>query len=122
VTGSFAVAVGPIDPGPVFVDALVQPPEAPAPAGTETGPAGVLAVTLPPPPPLDLADRGYFAEDLLRLELLLVEPRDGTVRARKTVTREVDVRDSKAVRDLVTSALDDPSGWAPPAPPAVAAG
>lgn len=110
------VQLGPPCPGPGPVGVVsVGPDLAPSPPGPDG------AVPLPPPPPLELEERGYFARDLLRLELLVVDPRDGTVRAAKTVTRKVDVRDGRAVRTLVGAALDDPAGWwrasAPSSPP-----
>lgn len=111
-----AVSVGPVEPAPQPVEAVEAPwPDA---QGPEAFAADAVMVTLPPPPPLELADRGYFASDLLRLELLLVDPRDATVRAVKTVAREVDVRDRKAVRAILAAALDEPAGWSPGPDPA----
>jgi hypothetical protein len=108
---------GPLPLGPAEPLAALGPEEAEPPLDGEPleldGPEEEPTVTVAPPPPLDLADRGYFAGDLLRLELLLVDPRDGQVLASKTVSREVDVRDAHAVRTLVSRALDEPRGWAP---------
>jgi hypothetical protein len=58
-----------------------------------------------------VADRGYFAGDLLRLELTLVDRRTGTPLWVKTVECDADPRDPAAVRALLDGALDDPSGW-----------
>ena len=111
------VSVGPVEPAPPPAEAMELEPAGAPPLADAQGPeplaAGVVMVTLPPPPPLQLADRGYFARDLLRLELLLVDPLDATVRAVKTVTRTVDVRDGRAVREILVAALDEPAGWSP---------
>jgi hypothetical protein len=124
------VQLPPIEDGPPPAPAepfeALEPPEAEPPldAGTlePDGPPEEPTVTVAPPPPLDLSDRGYFAGDLLRLELLLVDPDDGAVLSSKTVTRDVDVRDARAVRAIVARALDEPRGWVSRRRPAPAPG
>lgn len=71
----------------------------------------VATVTLPPPRPLEVEKRGFFAGDQLRLELMLVDPQGGAVRWVKSVERDVDVRDAAAVRKVLDGAFADPDGW-----------
>ncbi|HET8539951.1 MAG TPA: hypothetical protein VFL83_08785 [Anaeromyxobacter sp.] len=73
-------------------------------------------VTLPPPPPLEVARRGFFARDSTRLELTLVDRATGRPLWVKTVERGIDLRDPGAVRALLDSALDAPDGWEPAQP------
>jgi len=104
-------------PSPGWVEAGGGPgssPAAPVPVPAGPVPPGAppaWTVVLPSPRPLDVADRGYFAGDLLRLELTLVDRRTGTPLWVKTVERDADPRDPAAVRALLDGALDDPSGW-----------
>ncbi len=70
-------------------------------------------VSLPPPRPLDVADRGFFAGDALRLELVVVDPRNGTPLWTKVVEGNVDPRDARAVRRLLDRALADEAGRVP---------
>jgi hypothetical protein len=70
-------------------------------------------VSLPQPPPLDVADRGFFAGDALRLELVVVDRRDGTPLWSKVVEAKVDPRDARAVRRLLDHALAEEAGWMP---------
>lgn len=91
---------------------VVEPGGSPAPAGT-----GSPGIALPPPRPLDVDHRSFFAKDLLRLELTLVERASGAPLWVKTVEAEVDPRDANAVQALLDAALDDPKGWAPAVAP-----
>jgi hypothetical protein len=112
------VAVGPGGDGspPVEVVAVepVQwtdspPPSPPAPAAER-----ISAVTLPAPSPLSPETRRFFDGDWLRLELVVVDARTGTVRWTKTVTDEVDVRDPRKVRRAIDDALAREDGWYAP--------
>ncbi|HEY6098856.1 MAG TPA: hypothetical protein VIW03_05475 [Anaeromyxobacter sp.] len=86
-------------------------PQVPAPDAT--APAEHAAITLPPPPPLDLRDRGFFEGDTLRLELVVVDRRDGTPLWTKVVDGAVDPRDAHAVEQLLGDAVADGYGWIP---------
>lgn len=72
---------------------------------------GAGELTLPPPEPLEVDRRGFFAKDLLRLELTLVDRHTGAPLWVKTVEAQTDPRDAAAVQALLDAALDDPSGW-----------
>jgi hypothetical protein len=112
--------------------AVPAPPEGPPPAAVwgesvVTAPppprarpeAAVTEVVLPAPPPLEIGRRGFFDDDLTRLELTLVDRATGAPLWVKTVEKDVDPRDAKAVRALLDAALDAPGGWEPaPAAPA----
>lgn len=74
-------------------------------------------LALPPPPPLDVDRRGFFAKDLLRLELTLVDRATGAPLWVKTVEGEIDPRSAEAVKALLDGALDDPRGWLPASTP-----
>jgi hypothetical protein len=118
--GSVAVGVdvqlvGPVPqngpPPAVWADTVEVPPPPPPPAlGAEVG-----EVALPPPLPLEVARRGFFAKDLTRLELTLVDRATGAPLWVKTVEKEIDPRDAGAVRALMDAALDTPGGWEPAA-------
>ncbi len=75
----------------------------------------IASVTLPPPRPLDVEGRGFFDGDQLRLELVLVDRHSGVPLWVKTIEENVDVRDARAVRQVLDRALADPSGWSAPA-------
>ncbi len=70
-------------------------------------------VALPPPAPLALGDRGFFAGDSLRLELVVVDRRDGTPLWTKVVEANADPRDAGAVRRELGRALSEQEGWIP---------
>jgi len=89
---------------PVPPEELGAGPEAPQQEEADT-------IWLPPLPPLELDERGFFAGDLLRLELTLVDRTTGEPLWVKRVEKEVDPRDPKAVRALLDGALDDGRGW-----------
>jgi hypothetical protein len=104
---------------------VVEPPHPWTPAGPapELAPSAELAaISLPPPRPLDLEERGFFAGDTLRLELAVVDRRTGAPLWTKEVEGEVDPRDAGAVEQLLAGALADVNGWVPgpslSAPPA----
>lgn len=104
-----------VEDGPVMVDAA-QPPYAwlPPPLAADEAQAmedAADAISLPPLPPLEVDDRGFFAGDTLRLELTLVDRATGEPVWVKRVEKDVDPRDPKAVRALLDRALDDPKGW-----------
>ncbi len=117
--------------GSIALDVGVQVEGGPAPqvasADAEWAYAGELAPPPPPPPlaaeeegevllaalpPLDVGQRGFFAKDLTRLELTLVDRATGAPLWVKTVERRIDPRDACAVRKLLDAALDDAAGWA----------
>lgn len=116
--GGVAVLVGadvqvPVDPaiGPppaVWSETVVAGPPPAFPAA-ET-PAEVV---LPPPPPLDLDRRGFFAGDSTRLELTLVDRATARPIWVKTVEGDCDPRDAAAVRALLDRGLGDAAGWEP---------
>jgi hypothetical protein len=107
------VGAPPNGPAPAgWSDSLVTAP--PPPPGADE--AAITHVMLPPPPPLEVARRGFFARDSTRLELTLVDRATGTPLWVKTVEKEIDPRDAKAVRALLDGALDAPGGWEPAAP------
>jgi hypothetical protein len=96
--------------------AYAEPPpvwdsQQPAPAWTP--PPELASISLPPPPPLDLERRGFFEGDMLRLELFVVDRRDGAPIWTKVVDGEVDPRDARAVGQLLSGALADSNGWNP---------
>jgi len=68
-------------------------------------------IWLPPLPPLEVDERGFFEGDLLRLELTLVDRTTGEPLWVKRVEKGVDPRDPKAVQALLDRGLDDPKGW-----------
>jgi hypothetical protein len=96
-----------------------QPPWAWAPAPLEDLAAADGApdeeeagtIWLPPLPPLEVDERGFFAGDLLRLELTLVDRTTGEPLWVKRVEQGADPRDARAVQALLDGALDDPKGW-----------
>jgi hypothetical protein len=95
---------------------VVEPPHPHEPLAAAPGPAEaseLAAVSLPPPRALDLERRGYFAGDLLRLELAVVDRRSGAAIWTKEVEGEVDPRDAAAVEKLLSAALADGKGWVP---------
>lgn len=75
----------------------------------------ITAVTLAPPPPLPVGDRGFWAGDETTLELVRVDRWTGLPRWVKTVRAGVDPRDAAAVRRLLDRALADEKGWQPAA-------
>jgi hypothetical protein len=109
-----------VEDGPVMVGAE-QPPYAWLPPSLDgaaeaeaeaTGEAEAeAAIRLPPLPPLELDERGFFDGDTLRLELTLVDRATGAPSWVKRVEKDVDPRDPRAVRALLDRALDDPKGW-----------
>lgn len=90
------------EPAPLGDLAAAPEAEEPEPADT---------IWLPPLPPLELDERGFFAGDLTRLELTLVDRLTGRPLWVKRVEKEVDPRDPRAVRALLDGALDDTRGW-----------
>jgi hypothetical protein len=106
-------------PQPDFSEPEPEPTSAPP--GPEAA-AEVAAISLPPLQPLEVERRGFFAGDALRLELTLVDRSTGDPLWVKTIEKDVDPRDGKAVRALVDGALDDPSGWLPATPAPAPAG
>jgi hypothetical protein len=105
-----------VDPPPVWGEPVSPPPPPPPPGGE------ITAVSLRPPPPLDLEQRGFFDGDTVRLELVVVDRHSGAPLWTKTVDGEIDPRDAAAVEQLLYDAVADQTGWAPavaaPAPPA----
>jgi hypothetical protein len=95
---------GPL-PAAVWSDSVVTAPPPPPPREPT-----LTEVVLPPPPPLEVGRRGFFDEDLTRLELTLVDRATGAPLWVKTVEREIDPRDAGAVRALLDGALDGPGG------------
>ena len=95
---------------------VVSGPQAPAPPQTLAHPPPgeeVAAISLPPPSPLDVDKRGFFAGDTLRLELVVVDRKLGTPRWTKIVDAKVDPRDAQAVEKVLRDATADGSGWVP---------
>ncbi len=97
-------------------DTWTEPPQGwdsqrPAPAWAPS--AQLASVSLPPAPALDLRGRGFFEGDTLRLELIVVDCRDGTPLWTKTVEGEIDPRDARAVEQLLGGAVADGGGWIP---------
>lgn len=133
--GGGGVAVGIyVNPGPIPLQGPPGPAElvssrelSPAEAAALTGqapapppaePPAVVAeaapltqVTLPPLAPIPLDERGFFADDLLALELTLVDAETGAPRWQKWVEEEADVRDREAVRKILDRALGEAQGW-----------
>jgi hypothetical protein len=68
---------------------------------------------LPPLVPLDVESRGFFADDFVRVELLLVDRSSGAPLWVKVVEAESDPRDASRVKELIDRALDEPGGWQP---------
>jgi len=105
-----------VEPPPLW-GTPVPPPLAPPPDGGE-----LTAVSLPPPPPLDLERRGFFDGDTVRLELVVVDRHSGAPLWTKTVDGGIDPRDASKVEQLLYDAVADPTGWtqaiAAPASPA----
>ncbi len=114
----------------VFAGIALPPPGEPAPEGSASDqpaevwesqvPAPAWApseelpeISLPPLEPLDVADRGFFDGDTLRLELVVVDRRDGRPLWTKVVDGKVDPRDAQAVQRLLDEAVADEHGWMP---------
>lgn len=84
-------------------------PDAPAASSPE-----LTAVVLPPPEPLAVDERGFFAKDQLRLELWVVDRATGEPLWMKVTDGRVDPRDAAAVKKLLDRALAERDGWLPP--------
>jgi hypothetical protein len=65
---------------------------------------------------MDVSRRGFFDDDMTRLELTLVDRATGRPLWVKIVERKADPRDAEAVRKLLDDALDQPGGWEPAEP------
>ncbi len=65
----------------------------------------VAATVLPPPAPLDVVGRGFFAGDETVLDLVLVDLRTGRTLWQKTVREDCDPRDRAAVARALERAL-----------------
>jgi hypothetical protein len=107
-----AVPVAPngAPPPAVWSESVVT---APTPGPTPVPEEPVAEVSLRVPPPMNVAGRGFFAGDLTRLELTLVDRATSRPLWVKTVERGIDPRNAAAVQDLLADALDEPGGWEP---------
>jgi hypothetical protein len=102
-------------PGPAVAGGQ-EPPAGPAPGsdlGEEAPPAPAGEALLPPLGPLPLDERGFFAGDLLVLELTLVDRLTGEPRWTKWIEEEADPCDQAAVRQVLDRAFAEPAGWLP---------
>ncbi len=118
--GGVSVLVGADIQVPITGPAPNGPPAAVWSETVVTGPAPAAdaaepetEVTLPPPPPLDVERRGFFAGDSTRLELTLVDRATARPLWVKIVEGSCDPRDAGKVRELLDRGLDDPAGWQP---------
>jgi hypothetical protein len=93
-------------------EVVAAPPPAPWPPPAPSAAGRLSALTLPPPPPLAPAGRGFFEGDWVRLELLVVDARTGAVRRAKVLTEDMDVRDALKIGQLIDGALASANGWA----------
>ncbi len=75
-------------------------------------PEPLTSISLPPLPPFDAAERGFFDGDAVLLELTLVDRVTGAPRWVKTVEAGGDLRDAKQVGALLDRALAEAVGWA----------
>ncbi len=71
-------------------------------------------LTLTPPEAFPVGDRGFFAGDQLVLEAVVLDRTSGEALRVKQVSRKVDPRDARAVKEAV-DALLAAGGWQPPA-------
>lgn len=71
-------------------------------------------LTLPPPDGFPIGDRGFFSGDQLVLEALVLDRTSGEALRVKRVSRKVDPRDARAVKDAMDALLSD-GGWQPAA-------
>jgi hypothetical protein len=93
---------GAFAPGSGAVDDEEAPDEEPLPPP---------ALLLPPPQPFDVEQRGFFAGDVVQLELVLLDQRTGRTLWSKVVRRDVDPRDAREIAAVVQEALAD-QAWA----------
>jgi len=98
-------------------DGSTGQPEAPGSGGAAAGPEApappASQARLPPMAPPSFEERGFFAGDLLVLELTLVDRLTGEPRWTKWVEEEVDPCDARAVRQVLDRAFAEASGWQP---------
>jgi hypothetical protein len=118
------IPIGPVPyPASPYPDAGPPIAAGPSPSGSDEDPAAPWeddavaadpAPALPPVPELGLDDRGYFAGDVVVLDLTLVDRRSGQPVWTRTVRDEIDPRDPAAMARAVDGALAG-EPWAQPA-------
>ena len=84
--------------------------------GRSWGEGAVPAPALPPVAALDVSRRGFFARDAFVLDLVLVERRTGRPVWAKSIQRDADARDARAVAEGIEEGLAELALAPHPAP------